>query len=337
MALTFVVPALLWPRQVMRDVLYDADLPALQTLLGKGRMSAAQPSVNSTDAWWSQYFGIAAGQLAAAPLRLVTTGIKPGTARWLCADPVHLRLDRRGASLTDPALLNISPAEARQLHEALAPLFTNIGELVLATPSHWHLRVETETSALHDVPPRLEDYIEQSAAALLPSGDAARPLRQLLNEVQMALHAHPVNEQRAAQGKTVINSIALWGGGVAPLLQPKTGHRLFTDDRVVAGAGKLAGMEVAPLPVHFTPGVEDCLVYWDALKFSLATHDALTWRERLQEFDDGWLAPALAALAERGVSAVELHGFGDEQGFAVSLSPRDRLAFWRKPRRLESL
>ena len=41
MTLTLVIPGLLWPRQVMRDTLYDADFPALQTLLGKGRRGFA--------------------------------------------------------------------------------------------------------------------------------------------------------------------------------------------------------------------------------------------------------------------------------------------------------
>lgn len=336
MVLILVVPALLWPRQVMRDVLYDADLPALQTLLGKGRLMTKTFSAPTVEDWWANYFGATADALSAGPLRLVAAGIDPGDDNWLCVDPVHLRIDPRGAVVADPALLNIGPTEARQLSEALAPLLAHIGELVVATPSHWHLRLHDGVS-LPPLPRRLDQCVEKSANCLLPEGDAGRSLRQLFNEAQMALHAHAVNEQRAAQGRATINSIALWGMGCAPRLTSRAGTRLLTDDRVIAGAGGLAGMEVSPLPPRFAANGGDCIVFWDSLKFPTASRDAIAWREQLEGFEATWMAPALAALADGRVSRIELHGFGDDEGFAVTMSRLDRHAFWRKPRRIESL
>jgi hypothetical protein len=342
MTLTLVIPGLIWPRQVMRDTLYDTDFPALQTLLGKGR---SLPSASlTTDAWWCSYFGVSRGDFSAAPLRLAAIGEASDNSSWLCADPVHLCIDQKGATLTDPALMNISAAEARELHALLAPLLVSVGKLVISTPSNWHIKLANSEQPLSVLPKNLSDLIGQSAVSLLPAGDANRPWRQMINELQMALHSHPLNAARSAQGKTIINSIALWGEGRAPTLQKKTTSQLLSDNLIVSGAGMLAGMTTAKLPPRFTnevisamSNITDCIVDWDYLRFPAATHDALAWREKLEQLEALWLAPALAALAHGQLKKIELHGFGDERAVSSVMTNLDRYCFWRKPRRLETL
>ena len=332
MILTLVIPGLLWPRQVMRDTLYDTDFPALQTLLGKGRQLVSAGT--SADAWWCSHFGIGLDEFAAAPLRLSAAGKEAGASIWLCADPVHLQADQYGATLKDPAALPIDAEEAAQLHEMLAPLFAEVGELVATTPSQWHLRLTTSAPTL---PARLYDFVEHSATALLPEGDDGRRWRQLINEVQMSLHAHPINAERSARGQAEINSIALWGGGRAPALKAKTRRAVLSDDLIVAGAGRLAGLPAEPLPARFPDIVADCIVHWHRLQAPAASRDAQAWREGLQRLEQEWLAPALAALASGKLKRIELHGFGDENAVSLSMTTLDRYRFWRKPRRLESL
>ncbi|MFY9329809.1 MAG: hypothetical protein WAO76_17615 [Georgfuchsia sp.] len=332
MTLTLVIPGLLWPRQVMRDTLYDTDFPALQTLLGKGSRLASTGA--SADAWWCSHLGIGPAEFVAAPLRLHALGKETGDSTWLCADPVHLQADEHGATLKDPALLPINAEEAAQLHAMLAPLFAEMGELVVTTPSQWHLRLTTPVPALPD---RLYDFVEHSAAALLPQGDDGRRWRQLINEVQMSLHAHPINTERDARGQAAINSIALWGGGQMPEPQTNIRGTLFCDDPIVAGAGRLAGLQVEPLPTRLADMATDCIVYWHRLLVPAASHDAQAWREGLQQLNNDWLTPALAALASGKLKRIELHGFGDEDAVSLSMTSIDRYRFWRKPRRLETL
>lgn len=49
-----------------------------------------------------------------------------------------------------------------------------------------------------------------------PRGDAAKNFHRLLGELQLLLHDHDVNRERADAGLPVINSLWLWGGGEAP-------------------------------------------------------------------------------------------------------------------------
>jgi hypothetical protein len=52
---------------------------------------------------------------------------------------------------------------------------------------------------------------------MLPSGEAGREWRVLFNELQVLLHAHPVNAARIARGRLPINALWLWGAGSLPV------------------------------------------------------------------------------------------------------------------------
>ena len=47
----------------------------------------------------------------------------------------------------------------------------------------------------------------------MPSGPDGALVRSLMNEIQMVLHEHPVNESRARRNEPVINAVWLWGFG----------------------------------------------------------------------------------------------------------------------------
>jgi hypothetical protein len=332
MTLTLVVPQLIWPHQVMRDTLYDLNFPALETLLGMGRLVPSPQA--SADHWWRAQFGLSNDALPAAALRMTAWGIDTGSTSWLCADPVHLRVDKRGATVADPALLAVSAEEAEQLQAHLAPLFAAVGALSVARPGAWHLRLAQEAPAF---PQHLLDLVGQSATALLPAGEAGRNWRSLINDVQIALHDHPVNRTREARGMLPINSIALWGAGRLPAVTHHPRSALFSDDPLLAGLGRLAGLEVKPLPTGYAEITEDTIVDWDRLLLPSFEHDALCWRKALLHLENAWLAPALADLAKGKLNRMALHGFGDATTVSASLARIDRWKFWRQPRRLETL
>jgi hypothetical protein len=57
----------------------------------------------------------------------------------------------------------------------------------------------------------------------------------------------------------------------------------------------------------------------------------------LQQLENDWLSPALNAMKNGHLDRITLHGFGEEDSCSVTLSSLDRLRFWRKPRRLETI
>jgi hypothetical protein len=86
----------------------------------------------------------------------------------------------------------------------------------------------------------LDDALGTDVFESLPEGEAGRPWRRLVNEMQMALHALPANEALRAQGLAGINGCWLWGGGSLPAA---SGHKAFncvySIDPVTSGLARL--------------------------------------------------------------------------------------------------
>lgn len=78
--------------------------------------------------------------------------------------------------------------------------------------------------------------VDQSIPSdFLPSGDDVARHRNLLSEIEMALHDHPVNLERQADGRQPVNSLWIWGGGYAPEQQTQPHPPLFSDDALLSG------------------------------------------------------------------------------------------------------
>jgi len=71
--------------------------------------------------------------------------------------------------------------------------------------------------------------------AFLPAGEGGGAYRRLLSEIEMALHDHPVNLERQADGRLPVNSLWLWGGGVSPEQETRPMPPLFGDDALLRG------------------------------------------------------------------------------------------------------
>jgi hypothetical protein len=68
-----------------------------------------------------------------------------------------------------------------------------------------------------------------------------------MNEIQMLLHEHPVNEARASRREPTINSLWLWGFGSSCQTTSATWPQLFTDDSWLAGIWRAHGQPTRPL------------------------------------------------------------------------------------------
>lgn len=156
------------------------------------------------------------------------------SAAWMAAaDPVHLEPRLNHLLLHALRSDDISAAELRELFARLQEItgadqrftFARLGPLA-------YLRCD-EPIATAAVSPEVVDGRE--AHEFMPSGEGARGHDQLLGELQMALHDHEVNRNRAADGKRVVNSIWLWGGGTAPVAAARPIPAVFSDDPLFRG------------------------------------------------------------------------------------------------------
>jgi len=137
-------------------------------------------------------------------------GAGAGEPVWL-AELIHLALGADQATLLDPAAMDLRDEETAALLETARPLFEDTGFSVEPlSAQRWRLRLPAglrpqTASPMAVAGQRLNDWWRQDAET--------RPWRRLLNEIQMAWHEHPVNDDRAARGLPPVNALWLYGGG----------------------------------------------------------------------------------------------------------------------------
>ena len=202
----------LFPAPPLLQAVQGLRLPALEALLGRG---SRQPcAAEGVEAALCEALGITRQQdWPLAPATLRADGGVAGDAYWLRADPVHLRVMRDRIVLADSESLELSRQEADALATSIGDHFGAELSPLSLHPQRWYLRFPT---APRLVTTPLSVAVGRDIEPLLPHGRDAMRFRTLSNELQMLLHAHPVNQAREARGELAVNSLWLWGGGRLP-------------------------------------------------------------------------------------------------------------------------
>jgi len=325
-----VVPGLLAARPAGR-------LPALELLLARGRCSSSES--RHLAAWLGQAFALGEGPLPAGALTAAGAGEEIDEQCWARLDPVHLRLMRDRLILLPGAALRITAEEAAALADALNAHFAGRLALRVAEPARWAARLGDALEATAECPLELAG---RDVDLCLPGGRDAKRAHQLLNEAQMVLHSHPVNEAREARGEAAINSLWLWGTGRKPAAHETRWHCVVADDPLVLGLARSAGVRHQALPANAGAWLERApedgrhFVLLDALRLPLALGEAGEVEETLARLERDWFAPLLGALRSGRIGMVSCHIPDGPECVAFETIRGDLRRFWRRPKALET-
>lgn len=323
---TLLIPALFWPHA---GVDHDAPIsPALGTLLGRGDCSEAL--CDDDQVWLCGQFGVTRqADWPVAPIALLGAGIAPGDDFWLSADPVHLQVNRDQLLLLAPETLSITDAEAASLCAALNRHFAADHFTFLAPQPHrWYLKTaqpaRIQTSSLSQVAGRDVDR-------MLPQGEDRLDWHRTFNEIQMVLHAHPVNEQREQRGALPINSLWFSGGGKLP--RASTAFSSVIGSSALAhGLSKLAGIAF----VHAGQGIaaigtNDVLVELDEAAKAAMQLDPSAWKQALENLEQHWVVPLAELLKKGRIRELVIATVDNDRCYRWSISRTNLWRFWRSP------
>lgn len=335
-----LIPGLFPPfRPETRNALRDLPLPALATLLARGSQKTLPD--DSMDAWLCRTFGVEKqDDWPVAAFTLLADGGKPGSDFWLLAEPVHLQLQRDRLVLMDSGNLDITQDEANSLTTALNEHFADEGLSFFPTrPGHWHLRLAHPP--VHLETHSLDTAIGRNIRNMLPSGPDGKRWHSLLNETQMLLHRHPVNEAREQRGLLPVNSIWPWGGGVLPTGMAHRFAQIMADSALARGLAVATGTPCANVPetvvewLH-APQAGSHLAVLDALRTPALYGDIHLWRETLLHLERDWFGPLRRALSRGKISRLTLYAFDSGQTKSFSVSRTDLWKIWLRAKPLES-
>jgi hypothetical protein len=259
----------------------------------------------------------------AALTRLVDAGGSGGAGghdadTWLRADPAYVAPDINGARLLGWGDgLGLEAEDVQALLPALRPLFGDAGfQLDAPHPARWYLRLPEGTRLPALSGP--DEALGEDLFAALPQGDdaAARRWRALITEVQIVLHQHPRNRERAAQGKPAINALWFWGAGRLPASVQSRYLHVRSQDALLQGLARMAGAAAAAPDAGDNGPAGDSLVDMRRLR-------------SLELLGAQALPPLLQAMARREYDELQLD-FEDGASFRLQHGQR-RWQFWRRP------
>ena len=347
MQLTLLVPELIWPEPDDRDTFDGLACPALETLLARSRLARLPPL--SLEATLSDAFGHAEAAPYAA-FRLLGEAeidVAPNDHCWVAADPVHLRFHQEHLILADSGSFGIALDEAQALAEALNMHLADVGRFHVAVAERWYLQLaDTLLADGFDSPP-LSAVAGRSIEDLLTETSQARSLRKLINEIQMLMHAHPINRQRENAGRLPINSLWLWGAGSLP---PRTDSDapcrfdgVWSSDPLALGLARAAGVpthrvpaDAATLLEHAAPDTSH-LVVLDDLLGPVHYENGEHYRGAIAALEKRWFAPLHAALSAGKIKQVRIEASTAYALLAWKSRRSDLWRFWRRPQPLAAL
>lgn len=228
----------------------------------------------------------------------------PGDDVHALLAPIHLRVDRDRAYVVPLAREDVSAAEAAQLQALFEEQLGPLGyRFACRTPTLWSVILPGRPALrTHS----LERATARDAYDCFPRGADARSWATRCNELQMLLHAHPLNERREQCGQLTINSVWLWGVGAlrGALTSPFTA--IYGDGGVIEG---LAAVTDTPCtaPARFSSmrelGEGDVCVVLDH-RFDAPLANA--WRDAVETLETTWFAPLARALRRGEVRRLDL-------------------------------
>jgi hypothetical protein len=238
------------------------------------------------------------------------------TQPLICFDPVSLVADMDHVLLYDSAQFSIEQEEAQQLVSTINNLVRDDGLQVLApTPHRWYLQGKAAGDTRFTP---IADVIGRNILPAMPAGDDAAWWRHLLNEIQMLLHSHKVNENRIARGLMPINGVWPWGNGEPERKGNAPFKSCSSDNVLVKGLARLQQVEYQSLPENFSAWLENVGIGTHLVELPLITaDDAGALCDRLAAVERDWTTPLARALEEGVLQACTVYP-GGSQGYEIT-------------------
>jgi hypothetical protein len=278
---------------------------------------------------------VAPARIAAAVLAEPQAQSADDVTRWI-ATPLHLTAGLARVHLDHRGVLALSAAERATLAAAFAGTFGSSGFSLTPLPSGDFLLKTPGLAALRTVEP--VRCIGRDLARALPQGAAAAPLRRLVTEIEMWLHAQPLNEARQQRRDPPVTTLWPWGAdgqalsAAAATAQPGPLPLAYGRDAWLAGLWHLAGEACRAAPLHLGEVLAEArapravVVAQVAAELQASRHSSAG--AALARLDERLIAPALEALRRGRLGRATLV-LNDVR---VTLGRTSRFKLWRRQR-----
>ena len=330
-----IIPNLFLPKDFVIEVCNGLKVPALEGLLARGnkiKTLSFESSKQSLESALCAAFDMIAPD--EVPIGGVSAAFDQlGGGYWLRCDPVHLSMQNDLLLLQE---VNPSQDEALGICASMNEYFVGDGlEFFTPHPKRWYVRSKL-SGRIHAAP--LPKVVGTNVHGIMPKGEDATRWHSLLNEMQMLLYSHPVNEAREARGELSVNSVWLWGAGQLENPLPMNYDHVISDDVHPEMFASVTGASFSEWPKHWDGMLREgrTLMVWAGLRRTIQSGDFQAWRIALQEFDNHIAQPLFDALRAGEIKSLHIDILDDKNALSTILSRHASRAFWRRTKLLSS-
>ncbi|MFA9275479.1 MAG: hypothetical protein ACEQSE_11460 [Candidatus Aquirickettsiella gammari] len=315
--LEIIVPFGIPPAALAKELVKQMKTPALATLLAHVRGKHIHEHDEFArqlphELWLTRDFNTTADISSSPALthqRMQTFGLQPAQGFWFTLSPIHIHIARDHMVMTDQRRLDISNEESRALFEAAQEICEEVGKpLLYGDAKTWFLRAD-DWHTLQTA--SLDAAAGHNMEIWIAKGEHEVAWRKLQNEIQMLWHIHPVNQTRDEQGRNTINSVWLHSGSAE--IHAINYERNVPHFNAIKNQNNPANILIE-----------------DILEPALNS-DWGNWLAHMNQLEQDWFAPALAALQNRQIKSLKLV-FSDGQRLCqMSCRAPQTWKFWCKP------
>ncbi|QPJ63926.1 MAG: phosphoglycerate mutase [Candidatus Nitrohelix vancouverensis] len=241
-----------------RTPLQLADIPNLDGLARNGSCGSLravpEDMTAGNDVSYTSLLGFAPEQYQTGSAHYIARALGIDTGKGetpLCCDFIILQSSHNDMVMKDFTAGELDSAQSKELLEALGKNIYDIDASFHPGRGFRNLMVLKNATITAPLESPYE-LIGEGIRKFLPAEKETKDLAFIMNQAQIILHNHPFNQSRRQKKLDMVNSVWLWGTGVAqdlPNFEKSFGRKalVISPDLLLQGMARSAGMDVDPL------------------------------------------------------------------------------------------
>jgi hypothetical protein len=250
--------------------------------------------------------------------------------RHLLCRTIHLKADMHNALVIPLESNSVNQDDSSLILEDLQDFFSEDCELKPLHNGLWLMRLKhCEPS---DCYPHYLSVIGRKANQFIEQSKQALPWYKLMNEMQMFMHQHPVNQNRLTTGLLPINSLWFWGAGEKPKFDENKTAWFCDDEELIRFA---EGSNIRRLPLDRLTQMksgENSVVIDLSLLEALKSSSGDDLQAKLELLEKDIFKPAMTFFRSSRLS-LQLRA---AHHFDLTMTPFSKYKIWRSSKTLVS-
>jgi hypothetical protein len=250
--------------------------------------------------------------------------------RHLLCRTIHLKADMHNALVIPLENDSVNQDDSSLILEDLQTFFKEDCDLKPLDNGLWLMRLKhCEPS---DCYPHYLSVIGRKANQFIEQSKQALPWYKLMNEMQMFMHQHPVNQNRLTTGLLPINSLWFWGAGEMPKLDDNK-TTWFCDNEELMRFAESSNIRRLPLDqlTQMKNGKNSVVIDLTLLE-ALKSSSGDDLQAKLESLEKDVFKPAMT-FVRASRSSLQLRA---AHHFDLTMTPFSKYKVWRSSKNLVS-